>query len=336
MLGIAASSSITNETGPRSQSGAYSARNSAQPAPMGVATMSAMSDVTTVPYAEAAAPNCSVTGFQLLSVRKPRPKRWSAGRASTSKSTTIPTSTSGTAAASALTAPSKTRSPRSALPLAREVLASRENRVAINCDLSDELLAARGDRVGHRRVRQVLVEALRLVGRPPQQARERQRLGLVGLILVGQQPRGRGDGVRRLTGRIDDAEAQIGRDRVGAGRRRGGDTVQGGIDERAGPVLDHAVAQIVLQGVDQLDVADRVRVLLDLARDARVAGAAQAHRPVHRRAPANLLLPLRVDRAQIVGEAERGAGAVRAVHHHNILVDVRQPRVIRHQPGIAP
>jgi hypothetical protein len=49
MLGIAASSWTTNDTGPRTHIGAYSATNSAQPTPTGAASTNAISDVTTVP-----------------------------------------------------------------------------------------------------------------------------------------------------------------------------------------------------------------------------------------------------------------------------------------------
>src|SRR5438270_1753618 len=91
-------------------------------------------------------------------------------------------------------------------------LSTGEDRFTFDGDLADELLAARGDRVGHRRVRQVIVESLALVRRPPQHARERDRLGLIGLVLVGEQPRGGGNGVRRVAGRIDNAEPQVGWD----------------------------------------------------------------------------------------------------------------------------
>ena len=72
-LGIVAKRSTRKATRPRTEAGAYSAMNSAQATPMGVARMSAISDVTTVPNTYAAAPNFSVTGSQVLEARKPKP-----------------------------------------------------------------------------------------------------------------------------------------------------------------------------------------------------------------------------------------------------------------------
>src|SRR5262249_17897377 len=45
--------------------------------------------------------------------------------------------------------------------------AARESGLAVAADLLDELLAFRRQRVGHRRVREVLVELLRIVRGPP-------------------------------------------------------------------------------------------------------------------------------------------------------------------------
>ena len=55
------------------------------------------------------------------------------------------------------------------------------------------------------------------------------------------------------------------------------------LHELAGHVLHRAVADLVLQRVDQLDVADRAGRLRDEAGHALVALAADADRPVDRR-----------------------------------------------------
>src|SRR5207253_10690914 len=109
-------------------------------------------------------------------------------------------------------------------------------------------------------------------------------------------------------------------DRVGTGSCRGRHAVQGWIDESARLVFDHAVAEIVLDGVNQLDIANRVRVLLDLAGNARVTRATQSHRPVDGGALTDFLLPVLAGRAQIVGEAKRGTRSVRTMNHHDVLV----------------
>ncbi len=64
MLGTAASNSIATPTGRLSHTGASSVRKTAMPKLIGTANSIAMSDVTSVPYTGASAPNLSVTGFQ--------------------------------------------------------------------------------------------------------------------------------------------------------------------------------------------------------------------------------------------------------------------------------
>ena len=76
-----------------------------------------------------------------------------------------------------------------------------------------------------------------------------------------------------------------------------------------------AYGHLVLLGVGVLDVADRAVEALHVGGDALVALAADAGRPFHRGAVADLLFPLGADLGQIVGEDERGARAVGAVHH---------------------
>ena len=64
--------------------------------------------------------------------------------------------------------------------------------------------------------------------------------------------------------------------------------VDRGAHELAGRVLHRAVGDLVLQRVDQLDVADRARRLADQTGDALVALAADADRPVDRGRDADL------------------------------------------------
>src|SRR6266542_2881991 len=202
MLGIAASNSITNDTGARIQIGAYSAMNSAHPTPIGVARSSAIKDVTTVPYTYAAAPNFSATGSQVVWVRKAPPDRNNAGSASSSRRMTMPSNMSGTR------------------------LAAGEGWLAVAGDLLDELLALRVQRIGHGRVGEVLVELLTFMCGPPRQPREGDRLGLVGHVLVQQQPRCSGDRIRGVARRVDDAEPQVGGYVRGIRRCRRGHALQ--------------------------------------------------------------------------------------------------------------
>ncbi len=67
MLGTAASSSTATPTGRLSQAGAIWVRKIAIPKLSGTAITIAITEVTSVPYTGARAPNLSVTGFQTSS-----------------------------------------------------------------------------------------------------------------------------------------------------------------------------------------------------------------------------------------------------------------------------
>jgi hypothetical protein len=70
---MAASSSIAVPIKPRMAAAPCSARTSAAATPTGSARASAMRLVETVPKMPGSAPNSSVTGFQFVPARKPRP-----------------------------------------------------------------------------------------------------------------------------------------------------------------------------------------------------------------------------------------------------------------------
>ena len=105
MLGIAASSSIATPIGRFSQRGASSVITRAIPKLTGTPTTSAISDVITVPYSGARAPNCPVTGFHSLLARNLSPKVFSAGQAPVSSVTSMPRTDSSTRAANTRVSP---------------------------------------------------------------------------------------------------------------------------------------------------------------------------------------------------------------------------------------
>src|SRR3954471_7082628 len=72
-LGIAAKSSIKKVSMFETPAGASSERKMAQPSPRGTEIRSATTDVTTVPKMHGSAPNSSVTGSQVVEVRKEKP-----------------------------------------------------------------------------------------------------------------------------------------------------------------------------------------------------------------------------------------------------------------------
>ncbi len=108
----------------------------------------------------------------------------------------------------------------------------------------------------------------------------------------------------------------------------GGHRGQGGQHVDPGGVLDRREREVVLQGVGQFDVADRVRRRLDARRHPRVPGRADAGgRPGHRLALARTRRPRRGHRRQVVGEDVVGAAAVRPVHGGDRLVGEGDARV---------
>jgi hypothetical protein len=95
-LGTAASRSMKNDRGWRSQLGQNSERKIAPPSASGVATTRAMIEVTIVPRIAGAAPKSPLTGSHVLEVRKPNPNSRSAGQPARPTSTKISSSRTGT------------------------------------------------------------------------------------------------------------------------------------------------------------------------------------------------------------------------------------------------
>src|SRR5450432_1289094 len=117
MLGMAASSSMATPMGRLSQRGASSVITSAMPKLTGTPTSNAITDVTTVPYRGASAPNWLVTGFHSLLPRNLKPKVRSAGQAPVTSTNSIPITDASTSAAKSWVSPRKARSPSELSPV---------------------------------------------------------------------------------------------------------------------------------------------------------------------------------------------------------------------------
>src|SRR2546427_9276129 len=98
-------------------------------------------------------------------------------------------------------------------------------------------------------------------------------------------------------------------------------------DEIAGAVLHRGPGHLALQRVRQLHVADRVLDLLHILGDALVALAADSDRPLDRSTFPDLGFPFLADLGQVIGEVERGARAVRAMHDADGCLAELQTRV---------
>src|SRR5260221_3177358 len=233
------------------------------------------------------------------------------GHESMRTSAAMPASVSGTSSASAATPAAKARSA-----------------VRVT-ELLEDLGAAGGDRLergfgGGHYIRgkgseaEVLGEGLALVRAVPGEPQDRGRLRLVGEVLRYEEEGECRDRPRVGVGRVRDRDlrllalevAPVGR--VEAVRGLGG-RVEARLDVLARRVLHDAVADLVLDRVDELDVADRARGALHGTGDAGVAGATHAARPVDGRCGADLRLPVGADLREVVGEHAGRARAVRAV-----------------------
>jgi hypothetical protein len=83
--------------------------------------------------------------------------------------------------------------------------------------------------------------------------------------------------------------------------------------------LHIAVRDFVGFGVDQFDITDGVRGILDRAGDALTAFAAEAHRPVHRRTFADLSFPFIADLREIISPTVSCAAAFGSVDDDDLI-----------------
>src|SRR5207245_11077116 len=102
-------------------------------------------------------------------------------------------------------------------------------------------------------------------------------------------------------------------------RSAAANAVQNRLHELAGGVFHRALRNIVLHGVDQLDITDGVACLLYQTCDAFVALATQADRPIDGGIFADLGAPLVADFGEIVCPDIGCTAAIGTVHHHDIF-----------------
>ena len=93
---------------------------------------------------------------------------------------------------------------------------------------------------------------------------------------------------------------------------------------------------MVLQGIDQLDVADGAGQLAHITGYALIALAAYTGRPIDRGALAGSIGPLRADLAQEVGPDEGGAASIGAMDDDDLLVGQMNARIVLGDARIVP
>src|ERR1035441_9522742 len=85
-------------------------------------------------------------------------------------------------------------------------------------------------------------------------------------------------------------------------------------------VLDRAVRDFVLHGIDQFDVPDGSLQLPHLSRNSFVTLATHSYLPLHRRSLPHRIGPVFADFGEIGREGDRAAAAIGAVNHDDGLV----------------
>jgi len=158
---------------------------------------------------------------------------------------------------------------------------------------------------------------LAVIEHPAEEVNERFALGRVSRVGRDQQPGKAGDRIGGCTGSVGDRNTEVGGHCLG---RRGGSsgyTVGRSSDILAGGVLHRAVGHLVLNGVDQLDVAEGVRGLTNHTGDALVALLTDACGPLHGGALAYLAVPIGADLREVIGEDVGGSASVGAIDGQN-------------------
>src|SRR5206468_11960462 len=219
--GTAASRSITEPAGRRHRIGAKSVRYKAMPTLTGTAMTSPMAELSTVPQMKARAPNCSAGGFHVDDVKKLRTMCRNAGAASWVVEMAMRARMTSTVSPHSKVTTVKTRSAtgrRRALGSFADPggLVGVEVAVAVKpgsrrdqegVELGLGLVEDVGRQLG-------VVDRSGLVLAGPvdvlQERLEGGALGLVGLVLVGDDPGRRGDRVGGVAGGVQRVVAEVG------------------------------------------------------------------------------------------------------------------------------
>src|SRR5579883_148699 len=136
-------------------------------------------------------------------------------------------------------------------------------------------------------------------------------------LLRYQEPRIRSNRIGVFGRWVRDRDPEVLRNVLHRVRRRRC-TLQTSIDEVARGIPHLSVQHFVLLGVSELDISQRVRLLLDRARNSLVALSAQSHRPVYRSSPADFGFPLFADLGKVIHPAVRCTAAIGAMDDNDI------------------
>src|ERR1700675_1038126 len=253
------------------------------------------------------APNLSKIGSQTEATKNPKQNLWGGKYASRHNSKTSSNVISTTEPAKinvtsrAISSPSRSLLMNEREPVTGPALGTVVVAVAIRAltpvllNLVQVLHFFGGNFLRKLRVGKRLDLTLPVSHHPFEEALDGVPLGTVRKLGRNKQPGETRNGIRRLPWSIRDGDAEIVRHSLrgtcGSGRHAG----EISFDHFSGRILHLTVWHLVLYRIDEFNVTQSIWRLLHQASDALVAFAAEAHRPVHRRALAHFVFPFIAD-----------------------------------------
>src|SRR5271167_1697732 len=329
-LGTAASRSMKNSRVSETLAGASSARKMAAPMPRGTAMSRATIEVTNVPKMKGSAPNSPALGSQTRVAKKAKPNLWRARTEPCQSSKTKSRVMSTTEAANknvisrTISSPSRRRLKKDREPTRGSAL----GRVVLEVDISsgrrlldavESLYFFCDHFLGQLCVGKSLGIVLPVGQHPLYETLDSIALGAIREFSWNEQPGKTGDGICRFAWGIRDGNAEVVRHALCGAGGRGRHARKIGLDERAGRILHGSVGHLILDGINQLDVAKAVGCLLDQPSHAFIAFSAETNRPVHGSAFAYLAFPLVADLGEVIGPNVGCAATIRTMNHDDVV-----------------
>src|SRR5712691_11467833 len=232
------------------------------------------------------APNCSKMGSQTEVRKKLKPNLWRARAEPCHNSKTSRTVTRTTEAANkkvimrAISSPSRRRDRNEREPATWPALGTVAVVVATLLDAVQGLQFLCDHFLGKLRIGQGLSVILTVRQHPFDETLDGIAFTGVGKLSWDEQPSKAGDGVGCLARSVRNGNAEIVRHILRRASRCGSDASKICLDESARGVSHAAIRHIVLDRVDQFDVAKGIGLILDGAGNTLVALGAQTYGPI--------------------------------------------------------
>src|SRR6266478_130562 len=223
------------------------------------------------------APNCSKMGSQTEVRKKLKPNLWRARAEHCHNSKTSSTVTRTTEAANrnvimrAISSPSRSRERNEREPATGPALGTVLIVVATLLDVVQGLEFLGDDFLRKFCIGQGLRVVLSVREHPLNEALDGVALGGIGELSGNEQPSKAGDGIGRLARSVRNGNAEIVRHVLRRTSRRGSDARKVCLDESARGISHPTIRHVVLDRVDQFDIAKGIGRILDRAGNALIA-----------------------------------------------------------------